>query len=48
MCASAAWTANSRHVVSSERAVLTAQMEKKRATLEVSRGNFPVEIYRIK
>lgn len=31
-----------------ERAVLVAQLEKKRATLEVSRGNFPVEIYRIK
>ena len=31
-----------------ERAVLTAQLEKKRASLEVSRGNFPVEIYRIK
>ena len=31
-----------------ERAVLTAQMEKKRVSLEVSRGNFPVEIYRIK
>ena len=31
-----------------ERAVLTAQLERKRATLEVSRGNFPVEIYRIR
>jgi len=31
-----------------ERAVLTAQMEKKRVSLEVSRGNFPVEIYRIR
>jgi hypothetical protein len=31
-----------------ERAVLTAQLEKKRASLEVSRGNFPVEIYRIR
>ena len=30
-----------------ERAVLTAQLEKKRASLEVSRGNFPVEIYRV-
>jgi hypothetical protein len=31
-----------------ERAILTAQLERKRATLEVSRGNFPVEIYRVK
>jgi len=31
-----------------ERAVLTAQLEKKRVNLEVSRGNFPVEIYRIR
>ena len=31
-----------------ERAVLTAQLDKKRVSLEVSRGNFPVEIYRIK
>jgi hypothetical protein len=31
-----------------ERAILTAQLEKKRATLEVSRGNFPEEIYRVK
>jgi len=31
-----------------ERALLVAQLEKKRATLEVSRGDFPVEIYRIK
>ena len=31
-----------------ERAVLTAQLEKKRVSLEVSRGNFPVEIYRIR
>jgi len=31
-----------------ERAVLTAQMEKKRVSIEVSRGNFPVEIYRIR
>lgn len=31
-----------------ERAVLVAQLEKKRASLEVSRGNFPVEIYRVK
>jgi hypothetical protein len=30
-----------------ERAVLTAQMEKKRASLEVSRGNFPSDIYRV-
>jgi hypothetical protein len=29
-------------------AILTAQLEKKRVTVEVSRGNFPVEIYRIK
>jgi len=31
-----------------ERAILTAQLEKKTATLEVSRGNFPVEIYRVR
>ena len=31
-----------------ERAILSAQMEKKRASLEVSRGNFPAEIYRVK
>lgn len=32
-----------------DRAILTAQFEKKkRATLEVSRGNFPEEVYRIK
>jgi len=31
-----------------ERALLTAQLEKKRASLEVSRGNFPVEIYRVR
>jgi hypothetical protein len=31
-----------------ERAILTAQMEKKRANLEVSRGNFADEIYRVK
>ena len=31
-----------------DRAVLVAQLEKKRATLEVSRGNFPVEIYQVK
>jgi hypothetical protein len=31
-----------------ERAILTAQLEKKRATLEVSRGNFAEEIYRVK
>lgn len=31
-----------------ERAVLVAQLEKKRVSLEVSRGNFPVEIYRVK
>jgi hypothetical protein len=29
-------------------AILTAQLEKKRVTVEVSRGNFPVEIYRVK
>jgi hypothetical protein len=29
-------------------AILTAQLEKKRVTVEVSRGNFPVEIYRIR
>ena len=31
-----------------ERAILIAQLEKKRASLEVSRGNFPVEIYRVR
>ena len=31
-----------------ERAILTAQLEKKRVSLEVSRGNFPEEIYRVK
>ena len=31
-----------------DRALLTAQLEKKRASLEVSRGNFPVEIYRVR
>jgi hypothetical protein len=31
-----------------ERAVLVAQLEKKRGSLEVSRGNFPVEIYQVR
>jgi len=31
-----------------DRALLVAQLERKRASLEVSRGNFPVEIYRVK
>jgi len=31
-----------------DRAVLTAQQDKKRATLEISRGNFPDEIYRVR
>ena len=31
-----------------DRALLTAQLEKKRANLEVSRGSFPDEIYRVK
>jgi hypothetical protein len=31
-----------------DRAVLTAQMDKKRVTLEISRGSFPVEIYKVK
>ena len=31
-----------------DRAILTAQLEKKRASLEVSRGTFPEEIYRVK
>ena len=31
-----------------DRAILTAQLEKKRATVEVSRGSFPDEIYRVK
>jgi hypothetical protein len=31
-----------------DRAVLTAQLDKKRATLEISRGKFPDEIYRVR
>ena len=31
-----------------DRAILAAQLEKKRASLEVSRGGFPAEIYRVK
>ncbi len=31
-----------------DRAILTAQLEKKRAGLEVSRGSFPEEIYRVR
>ena len=31
-----------------DRALLVAQLEKKRASLEVSRGNFAAEIYRVK
>jgi hypothetical protein len=31
-----------------ERAVLTAQLERKRASLEVSRGSFPEQIYRVR
>ena len=31
-----------------DRALLTAQLEKKRASLEVSRGSFPTEIYRVR
>lgn len=31
-----------------ERAILVAQLEKKRASLEVSRGTFPEEVYRVK
>ena len=31
-----------------DRAVLVAQLEKKRGSLEVSRGNFPTEIYQIR
>jgi hypothetical protein len=31
-----------------DRAVLSAQLDRKRATLEVSRGNFETEIYRVK
>ena len=31
-----------------DRAILVAQLEKKRGTLEVSRGNFPVEIYQVR
>lgn len=31
-----------------DRALLVAQLEKKRASLDVSRGSFPVEIYRVR
>ena len=31
-----------------DRAVLVAQLEKKRASLEISRGNFPTEIYQVR
>lgn len=31
-----------------DRAILTAQLEKQRVTLEVSRGSFPEEIYRVR
>jgi hypothetical protein len=31
-----------------DRALLAAQLEQKRGTIEVSRGNFPEEIYRVK
>jgi hypothetical protein len=31
-----------------DRAILTAQLEKQRSTLEVSRGDFPQEIYRVR
>ena len=31
-----------------DRAVLSAQLEKKRATVEISRGSFPQEIYRVR
>jgi len=31
-----------------DRAVLTAPMDKKRVTLEISRGSFPVEIYKVR
>ena len=31
-----------------DRAILSAQQDKKRVTVEVSRGNFPEEIYRIR
>jgi len=31
-----------------DRAVLTSQMDNKRATLEISRGSFPEEIYRVR
>ena len=31
-----------------DRALLVAQLEKKNATLEISRGNFPQEIYRVR
>jgi len=32
----------------SDRAVLTAQMDKKRVSLEISRGSFPVDIYKVR
>jgi len=31
-----------------DRAILSAQLEKKKATLEISRGSFPEEIYRVR
>jgi hypothetical protein len=31
-----------------DRAILTGQLEKKRAGLEISRGNFPDVIYRVR
>lgn len=31
-----------------DRAVLTAQLDRKRANIEISRGRFPDEIYRVK
>jgi len=31
-----------------DRALITVQLERKRADLEVSRGNFPAEIYRVR
>lgn len=43
-----------RHVVKmrwekgADRAILTAQQDRKRATLEISRGRFPEEIYRVR
>ena len=31
-----------------DRAILVVQLDKKRGTVEVSRGNFPTEIYQVR